>query len=127
MISYVYSLGLTLMVETNGTLCTEEVSALLSKGTCSVSVSLDGADSKTHDWMRGVSGSFDAALTGIRNLVKYNINPVLVVSLAKHNYKQIVSIKNSAELEKCSCLNGYYRIFSRLASLNYFCYFVATI
>ena len=24
-------------------------------------------------------------------------------------------------------LNGYYRIFSRLASLNYFCYFVATI
>jgi hypothetical protein len=24
-------------------------------------------------------------------------------------------------------INGYYRIFSRLASLNYFCYFVATI
>ena len=54
-------LGLT--IESNGLLCTPEIVEEIKqcKGPF-VSVSLDGAKAETHEWVRGVEGSFEMAL-----------------------------------------------------------------
>ena len=90
---------LRLTVETNGVLCTPELAAKL-KATSenpNVSVSLDGADAETHEWVRGVAGSFEAALEGIRNLVKAGIRPQVIMSVMRRNQDQLESVVRLAE------------------------------
>jgi SynChlorMet cassette radical SAM/SPASM protein ScmF len=67
---------LDLTVETNGVLCSPELAHDLRRSNLRhISVSIDGADAKTHEWVRGVEGCFEAALQGIRNLVAAGIRP----------------------------------------------------
>jgi SynChlorMet cassette radical SAM/SPASM protein ScmF len=89
-------LGLT--VETNGVLCTPELAKDLAscKGPF-VSVSLDGADAETHEWMRGVEGSFEAALQGVRNLVSAGLRPQVIMSIVRRNKDQIERVVRLAE------------------------------
>lgn len=91
--------GLGLHIETNGVLCTEEFARAIrnASGKVSVSVSLDGADAETHEWVRGVSGSFDAAVEGIGNLVAAGLKPQLIFSLMKRNHDQIEAVVKIAE------------------------------
>ncbi|MGR0482545.1 MAG: SynChlorMet cassette radical SAM/SPASM protein ScmF [Candidatus Electronema sp. V4] len=80
-----------LSVETNGVLCTEDIAAAI-KSACDsafVSVSLDGATANTHEWIRGISGCFDAALNGIKYLVKVGIKPQIIMSLMRKNKEEI--------------------------------------
>lgn len=89
-------LGLT--VETNGVLCTAELAqALKSCRNPFISVSLDGADVETHEWMRGVSGSFEAALQGIRNLVSVGFRPQVIMSIVRRNKDQMETVVRLAE------------------------------
>ena len=54
------NLGVT--IETNGLLCTPEVAAEIARlPRRFVSVSIDGSDKATHEWMRGVPGCFEKA------------------------------------------------------------------
>jgi MoaA/NifB/PqqE/SkfB family radical SAM enzyme len=62
-----------------------------------VSVSLDGSDAETHEWVRGVEGCFEAALQGIRNLVAAGIRPQLIMSLMRKNVGQIEPLVRMAE------------------------------
>lgn len=83
--------GLRLNIETNGVLCTPEIAKEI-KSTCKkpfVSVSLDGADAETHEWIRGVAGCFESTLQGIRNLVEAGLKPQVIMSLVKRNRDQI--------------------------------------
>lgn len=91
--------GLGLHIETNGVLCTEEVACAIREASSkvSISVSMDGADAKSHEWIRGVSGSFDAALEGIGNLISAGLKPQLIFSLAKSNMNQIEPFIKLAE------------------------------
>jgi len=89
---------INLIVETNGVLCTPE----LSRGMAScknpfVSVSLDGADAKTHEWIRGVDGCFDAALKGFRNLVAAGFAPQIIMTVMRRNKDQMEAIVRLAE------------------------------
>jgi SynChlorMet cassette radical SAM/SPASM protein ScmF len=87
-----------LIVETNGTLCTPELAAKIAE--CKkkfVSVSLDGADAKTHEWVRGVVGSFDDAQQGIKNLVKAGFRPQVIMSVMRHNRDQMEAVVRLAE------------------------------
>ncbi len=60
--------GFPVGLVTNGWLLDESrVAALVGQGVKSVTVSLDGTR-ENHDWLRGVPGSFDRALRGIRLL-----------------------------------------------------------
>ena len=80
-------------VETNGVLCTPEVvQDLVRSGLYHISVSLDGADAETHEWVRGVKGCFEAALQGIRNLVAAGIRPQVIMTLMRRNVGQIESL-----------------------------------
>ena len=81
---------LYLIIETNGTLCTHELSREIAQ--CKspfVGVSLDGATAETHEWVRGVPGCFDATLRGIRNLVEAGLKPQVIMTLMRRNKDQI--------------------------------------
>ncbi len=90
--------GFRINIETNGTICTPSLAKRIAD--CNdpfVSVSLDGAERETHDWVRGVPGSFDRALSGIRALVNAGIGPQLIMTLLKTNRDQIESYIRMAE------------------------------
>ncbi len=89
-------LGLT--VETNGVLCTPELAQeLKSCKNTFISVSIDGADAETHEWMRGVKGSFEASLQGIRNLVSAGFRPQVIMSIVRRNREQMEAVVRLAE------------------------------
>ena len=70
LIRHIREENLVLTLETNGVLCTQELAREISAGREPfVSVSLDGATAGTHEWVRGVPGSFDAAVRGIRKVM----------------------------------------------------------
>ena len=90
--------GIRFNVETNGVLCTPVLARdLVGSGMYHVSVSLDGADAQTHEWVRGVEGCFDAAVSGIRNIVAAGIRPQVIMSLMRRNVGQIEQLVRMAE------------------------------
>jgi putative heme d1 biosynthesis radical SAM protein NirJ1 len=79
-------------ISTNGTLINKNIAnKLKKKGVGYVGVSLDGIGSK-HDEFRGVKGSFDLALSGIRNCLDINQKVGLRFTISKENYAQIEDI-----------------------------------
>lgn len=85
-------------VETNGTLLTPELAESLARcKNLSISVSLDGVDAETHEWVRGVKGSFEAALGGIRTLVAAGIQPQVIMSLFRKNVDQVAALVSMVE------------------------------
>jgi len=89
-------LGLT--IETNGLLCTPGIAAEIAKSPRrSVSVSIDGVDAETHEWVRGVPGSFKAAQQAVINLVAAGIRPQVIFTLMRRNAGQVDDIVKMAE------------------------------
>ena len=89
---------LHLVVETNGTLCTSELTKKMAACTNPyVSVSLDGATAETHEWVRGVRGCFDSAVNGIRNLVNEGFRPEVIMTVMRSNSHQIETLAGLAE------------------------------
>ncbi len=90
-------------METNGVLCTPAlVRDLVRSRLRHISVSIDGADAETHEWVRGVEGCFDASLRGIRNLVQAGIRPQVIMSLMRKNVGQIEPLVRLPESLGCS-------------------------
>ena len=90
------NLGVT--IETNGVLCTPELAGEIALGQGRfVSVSLDGADAETNEWVRGVKGSFEAAVQGIKNLVQAGIHPQVILTIMQKNRHHIEPIVRLAE------------------------------
>jgi SynChlorMet cassette radical SAM/SPASM protein ScmF len=90
-------LGLT--IETNGTLLTDSLAHYLrEKSTLGfISVSLDGACAETHDSLRGVKGSFEQALRGIRYLVDVGYSPQVIMSIHAGNAGEMEALVKLAE------------------------------
>jgi SynChlorMet cassette radical SAM/SPASM protein ScmF len=87
-----------LTVETNGVLCTPALARDLARSRLRhISVSIDGADAETHEWVRGVEGCFEAAIGGIRNLVAAGIRPQVIMSLMRKNVCQVEALVRMAE------------------------------
>jgi MoaA/NifB/PqqE/SkfB family radical SAM enzyme len=65
-VRFARSLHLQVNLTTNGTLITKETARFfVDQRVHTVTVSLDGPDSRTHDRIRGVKGAFKAAMNGI--------------------------------------------------------------
>jgi SynChlorMet cassette radical SAM/SPASM protein ScmF len=97
-LEYIRTEDLRLTVETNGVLCTPELAQKMAA--CKdpfVSVSLDGADPETHEWVRGVDGCFEVALEGIRNLADAGLKPQVIMAVMRNNRDQIKPIVRLAE------------------------------
>ena len=89
---------LRLTVETNGVLCTPELAESMAKcKNTAMSVSIDGADAETHEWVRGVPGCFEEALAGVRNLVNAGIKPQIIMSIMRRNSDQMEAVVRLAE------------------------------
>ena len=90
--------GLRLALETNGLLCTRELAAEISKlDEPFVSISLDGADAKTHDKIRGVRGAFRKATAAVRNLSDCGLKPQVIMSIMSDNVNQLEGVIKLAE------------------------------
>jgi len=64
---YAAQKGLRVVIGSNGTLIDTHVAKRLkTSGIMAVQISIDGAKALTHDWFRGVDGSFDKALEGAK-------------------------------------------------------------
>jgi radical SAM protein with 4Fe4S-binding SPASM domain len=90
---YATDKGLRVALATNGTLVTKDVARMIvDSGVRRVSISLDGADSITHDTFRGIPGAFDAAVHGLRNLKELGMSVQINMTIARHNAHQLPSV-----------------------------------
>ena len=97
-LEFIQTQDLSLTVETNGVLCTAELAEKMAA--CKdpfISVSLDGADSAIHEWVRGVEGCFDEAIEGLRNLVSAGLRPQVIMTIMRHNKEQMEPMVRVAE------------------------------
>lgn len=95
--SYGNSLGLRMVLATNGTPVTPEVAGKLRDvGIQRLSVSIDGVDSTTHDAFRGIPGAFDEALRGIDNIKNAGIPFQINTTVARHNLDQLPAMHELA-------------------------------
>ncbi|HOZ22836.1 MAG TPA: radical SAM protein [bacterium] len=83
--------NLPFQMETNGTLIDAGLARYLKEetGLWFVSVSLDGCNPATHDRFRGVAGSFDAAVAGIKHLVDAGFAPQIIMSPHHGNLDEV--------------------------------------
>jgi len=97
-LDFMQTVDIRLIVETNGTLCTPELARKMAA--CEnpfVSVSLDGTNPETHEWVRGVKGCFEAALEGARNLVQAGFKPQIIMTIMRRNRDQVEDMVRLAE------------------------------
>lgn len=96
---YAKSKGMRVVISTNGTLITEEKAKQFAEvGLSYVGVSLDGGR-ETHDKFRGIPGSFDKAIAGIRNSLNAGIKVGLRMTINKRNWQDIPEIFKVMEEE----------------------------
>ncbi len=85
--------GMYVSIATNGTLVTKEKAKEMSKaGVRYLQISLDGADAQTHDSFRGIPGTFDRTIRGIRNAVAEGFFVNIATTATKKNLEQIPKI-----------------------------------
>jgi SynChlorMet cassette radical SAM/SPASM protein ScmF len=87
--------GMSMDMETNGTLLTAETAHHLKEKTNVrfISISLDGSDARSHDSFRGVPGAFDAALRGLDHLVNAGYkNCQVIMSVHRGNRHQVEEV-----------------------------------
>ena len=82
--------NLEAIVETNGMLVNDELASLMrDSGVSRVSVSLDGANDRTHDAIRCVKSGFKKTIMGVRALVGAGFRPELILTLQQSNKRQL--------------------------------------
>ena len=90
--------SLKVIIETNGLLCDEEAARLIATAPNPfVSVSIDGADAETHEWVRGVKGSFQAACDAVTHLARADLSPQIIMTLMRRNVDQVEPLVRMAE------------------------------
>lgn len=95
--SYATEKGSRVVLATCGAMLTDEsVQKLIDAGVKRISVSIDGANSETHDKFRGIKGAFDSALKGIETLRKAGLEFQINTTVTKLNIDEIEDILNLA-------------------------------
>lgn len=93
-IGYAYSLGIISHINSNASLLDKPMAKkLVENHLYAISISLDGATAKTHDYLRGVPGTYDKALKAIRYLQELPLAPNIYINT-------VMMKQNISELEK---------------------------
>ncbi len=93
---------LDIIIETNGTLVDDDLAEYMKqKGVSFISVSVDGATAEVHDALRGVWGSYQDALKGIRALVRVGYPVQLICTLHRGNVSQMAEVVELGESLGC--------------------------
>lgn len=105
-------LGIRTVISTNGTLIDKDAARKIKEADFDyVGVSLDGIG-KNNDRFRGKSGAFDAALSGIRNLVGAGQRLGLRFTITRHNYPDLQGIFKLVEGEDINRICFYHLVYS---------------
>jgi radical SAM protein with 4Fe4S-binding SPASM domain len=91
-LEYAAGRGLLVSLGTNATLMKPAVAQALRQLTESVLVSLDGATPEVHDRIRGVGGAFQAAVEGIKMLLRAGCQVVVEATAMSMNYDEFLEI-----------------------------------
>ncbi len=90
--------GLYVSLASNGTLLTKENVRKVKEAKVNyIDVSIDGASAKTHDDFRGVPGTFDKALAGLKNCVDADLCVCIATTVGKNNMSELPAIIDLAE------------------------------
>ncbi len=94
LLSYARNAGVPFAVSPAVTeLLTDEALGMVrSVGASSISISLDGACAETHDSIRGVKGTYDMTIEGIRKAVELGINVQVNTAIMKMNFNELPQI-----------------------------------
>jgi 12,18-didecarboxysiroheme deacetylase len=110
--AYAVERGLRTVISTNGTLIDRyNVPRIKAAGFSYVGISLDGIGA-TNDRFRGLTGAFDAALTGIRLCTKAGIRTGLRLTLNRHNYEDLHAIFDLLEEERIRRACFYHLVYA---------------
>jgi radical SAM protein with 4Fe4S-binding SPASM domain len=97
---YTVSKGMRAVISSNGTLLNPDMASKLSKvGLSYIGISLDGGIPGTHDPFRGIEGSFERALEGLRNARKCGIKTGIRFTITKNNGGDIIRMFDLVERE----------------------------
>jgi heme b synthase len=89
--------GFRMALATNGTLVDARIAAKIGDaGFSRVAISLDGANSDTHDRFRGVPGAHARAVAGIRALREAGVSVQINSTIAKHNVAELPAMLDAA-------------------------------
>lgn len=106
------SKGIRVTISTNGTLITPETAEKLKAlGVTYAGISFDGIG-EINDHFRGVSGAFERALTGLRNLKAAGQKMGLRFTLTKHNHANLEKIFDFIEKEEIPRACFYHLVYS---------------
>jgi heme b synthase len=90
-------LGFRMTMATNGTLLTEPMAEkMVASGIQRISVSLDGADARSHDAFRKVSGAFEGALRGIALARRAHLDFQINTTITRSNIEEFPKIHELA-------------------------------
>ena len=97
LISYAKECGLIPVISPCGHLVTPEtVKKLQDAGAMAMSISLDGADAKSHDDFRGEEGAFNIAVNAIKYAVAVNLRTQINCTVSKLNVDDLGKIHDLA-------------------------------
>ncbi|MDG5815163.1 12,18-didecarboxysiroheme deacetylase [Chitinispirillales bacterium ANBcel5] len=104
--------GMRVVFSTNGTLITKKIAEQCKTiGVSYVGVSLDGLET-VNDRFRGVKGSFQKALQGIRNCLDAGVKVGLRFTINRHNASDIPGIFDLIERENIPRVCFYHLVYS---------------
>jgi len=110
LISHARSVGLRVVLSSNGTLITPETAQRLAEsGTGYVGISIDGLR-ETNDAFRGSEGSFHAALGGVRNCLAAGLKTGLRMTMTLSNLEEIPGIFDLVERENIPRICFYHLV-----------------
>lgn len=117
LMQYAKKAGMRVVLSTNGTLITPEMAACFAEvGLSYVGVSLDGGR-ETHDKFRGLPGSFDRAMEGIRNAKAAGIKVGLRMTINKRNWNEVDEIFDIMEAEGIKRTCFYHLVYAGRGTL----------
>lgn len=112
LMKYAKDAGMRAVISTNGTLITPEKAREYAEvGLSYVGVSIDGSR-ETHDSFRGVPGSFDRALEGVRNARGAGIKVGLRMTINKLNWHDIDDVFDLMEAEDINRACFYHLVYT---------------
>ena len=95
--------GLYLSMNTNGTTITKEFAARLRElDFAYVAVSVDAPTPELHDEFRGVSGAWERAVAGLRNVIAAGVNGVMSFTMSRDTYRMLPQMFELAEQLGCA-------------------------
>ncbi|MEW6481608.1 MAG: radical SAM protein [bacterium] len=110
--TYAKNKGIKTCLSSNGSLITEEIAIKIKDGGFEyVGISIDGIK-ETHDRFRGISGSFDKALQGLRILKKQGVKRGIRFTLTKENIDELPNVIGFAENEGIERFCLYHLIYT---------------